>query len=419
MTDCGCPQTSPSSLNCGASLQVPIDQLNCPTSSPCPTAGGSPSISFHRAINGFVVPAVGGQSSIAVPNGLLFVPGQWIQFVNPAGTFRIISITGNVLTLTNAAADGVTAITGNPVPPYQYPENAAFVTVDQPVQLTASAFAELVQTAIESLEGICVNSIPDQGVSEHIWLLGYLKSNLGEESNESCLRKQSLAYIDENGVFHFDGSIIAESFSVPVPDGGLVASNSTSLNPNGGTGDGFLIPFYNPLTGTVTYIDLFSGVENGHSYMINMSSTGQITLTRSDSLKSFYPDKQVHLGDGSAYSGYPSQLVDVATIIGEAVPSWVTHVRVDIAIYTKVDTDSAIGIKLNTQFAAKIALADTKEYNYFKSIVIPITDGKFTLEIITYNDLEATAPVSNFNFQGTGADKGNVRISISQLIRSL
>ena len=421
--NCGCPQTSPSTLSCPASLNIPIDQLLCPVSSPCPTVGGSPTVSFHQSISGFVVPAVGGQSSMSVANGLHFVPGQWIQFVYPAGTFKIQSITGNVLTLINAAADGTTAIAGNPIPPYQYPANAAFVTVDQPVQLTQEEYDVIVQTAIANLQSICVDSIPDQGVTEQIWLLGYLKTSLCGEGEGACLRKQDVAYIDEDGVLHFDGTIVAEAFSVPVPEGGLVASNSTSLNPNSGSEDGFLLPFYNPLTGTVTYIDLFSGAANGQSYFVSLSPTGQISLTKGDSLKNYYPDKQVHYGDGLNYAGYASQLVDIATIIGEALPIWATHVKIDIDVHANVTNDSGIGVKLNDQFALQMALQIGKEHRFFKSVIVPITGGKFKLEIIVYSDLDATVVATSSaeypDFHGSGADSGHIRISISQLLRSL
>lgn len=277
MSDCGCPQSSPSPLNCGPTLQIPVEQFECQT-----TGGQAPTqsaVTFHQAISSFVVPNVGQQSQLLVADGSIFAAGQWIQFVNPSGIFRIISITGNTLFLQNAAADGVTAIDENPIPPYQYMSGAAFVTVGDPRQPSLSEFAVKVQEAIASLQSLCLSNIPTKANSEQIYLLGYLKSTTCGPNEGACARKQELAYIDENGILHFDGTIIADKFNVPVPAGGIPNNNATPVNPNNGTGGGFLLPFYNPATGTVSYIDLFAGVTNGSSYNISVSSTGLISLT--------------------------------------------------------------------------------------------------------------------------------------------
>lgn len=231
-----------------------------------------------------------------VVNGSVFAAGQWIQFINPAGTFRIMAITGNTLTLQNAAADGITPITGNPVPPFQYGPNASFVTVAQPSQLTQAQFNEQIKNALALVESVCFNSIPEKANNEQVYMMGYVKSSLCGPTDGCCLRKMADGgpYLDEAGNAFFGGSVSAPAFNVPVPSGGIPSSNTTPINPNGGTGGGYLVAFVNPTTGATTYIDLFSGAQNNKNYSIGLSSTGVISLVEQAS-----PFKAFALFDGT------------------------------------------------------------------------------------------------------------------------
>jgi hypothetical protein len=412
--NCGCPQNSPSQLTCPPTFSVPVDQFNCSESNQQPTSNAV--LTYHQALSGFIVPSVGQQSALLVANGALFTPGQWIQFVNHFGIFRIISITGNTLQLSNAAADGVTAIAGNPAPPYQYPVNAAFVAVGDPRQQSLSEFAAYVASALTTLQSVCLDNLESQGANENVYLLGYLKSSLCDGDSGACLRKQSLAYIDNTGVLHFDGPISAEQFNVPVPDGGIPSNNTTPLNPNNGTGGGFLLPFYNPTTGLVTYIDLFSGIENNSAYSFYLSTSGVISLIPSGGRKVFWPDKEVHKGSGATYNGFTSADVDIATYSGEPVPSWAKYVKVRVNGNLFSGASDSIRVKLNTETVLYTSMETDYRGTYDQDFTIPITNGKFNLEIITYTDNAGTILGAANLGTGTNARAGFIRVAIAELL---
>lgn len=416
MNNCGCPQNSPSQLSCPPSISIPVDQYTCDETNVPSSSGGLP-LTFHPAQSSFVVPNVGQQSALLVQDGSIFTPGEWIQFVNPSGIFRIISITGNTLQLSNAAADGVSPISGNPAPPYQYPIGAAFVAVGDPRQLSLSEFATQVQTALSSLTSICLNSITEKTSNEEVFLLGYLKSSLCDENAGACLRKQGFAYIDKNGVLHYDGTIIADAFSIPVPEGGIPSNNSTVLNPNNGTGGGFLLPFYNPATGQVSYIDLFSGVANGGIYSIEVSPTGTISLTPSTKHIHYWPEKEIHKDDdGGTYSGYSAD-VDIATIIGAPLPTWAKYVSIRVHGSMNTGTSNgALEVRLNDFGAMRHTTANEMRGPYDGSFIIPIVNGKINVKVITYSNVEGTT-VGPINFMAGGsAMTGRIRVAIRALL---
>lgn len=393
-------------------MQIPVEQFVCDTTNNPPTTGNP--VTFHQALSALVVPAVGSQSSFLVADGSIFAAGQWIQFISPSGIFRIISITGNTITIQNSAADGITPITGNPVPPTQYPTNAAFVTVGDPRQLTQAQFAALVQTAFAGLQSVCLGEIPDQGQTEQIYLLGYLKSNLCGDGDGACLRKQDLAYIDQDGILHFSNGIIADSFSVPVPEGGVAFDNSVIVNPNNGTGGGFLLPFYNPSTGQSTYVSLFSGKENGGLYGIQLSPTGQISLIDGISKQEhFWPQKEVHFGSGT-YTGYSSAEVVVADIYGEPLPAWASNTMVRVtANFASTQSAGAIGIKLNDEFVVVADCTGDGRGMYESTITVPMTNGRFRLEIIPYSNDAGTTVAPSITLQSGGVgNQGFVRVAL-------
>lgn len=394
-------------------MQIPVEQFVCETTNN-PTPSGNP-VTFHQALSALVVPVVGGQSSFLVADGSIFAAGQWIQFINPSGIFRIISITGNTITIQNSAADGVTAIAGNPVPPTQYPTNAAFVTVGDPRQLTEAQFAALVQTAIASLQSICLGEIPEQGPTEQIYLLGYLKSNLCGDGDGACIRKQDLAYIDQEGILHFANGVVADSFSVPVPPSGVPSNNSVIVNPNNGTGGGFLLPFYNPSTGQATYINLFSGKTNGGLYGIQLSPTGQISLIDGISKQQyFWPQKLVHEGLGT-YTGYPSQEVNVATVTGVTpLPAWATNVIIRLtANFDSTQSAGAIGVFLNDSPLVIMDCSGDQRGAYESTVTIPMTNGRFRLNVVPYSNDAGTTVASSITLRTGGVgSQGFVRIAI-------
>lgn len=358
-------------------MQIPVEQFVCEqTSNPTPT--GNP-VTFHQALSALVVPVVGGQSSFLVADGSLFAAGQWIQFINPSGIFRIISITGNTITIQNSAANGVTAITGNPVPPTQYPANAAFVTVGDPRQLTEAQFAALVQTAIASLQSICLGEIPAQGPTEQIYLLGYLKSNLCGDGDGACIRKQELAYIDQEGILHFANGVVAEGFSVPVPAGGVPFNNSIVVNPNNGTSGGFLLPFYDPSTGQSTYVNLFSGKTNGTSYNISLSPTGQISLT---------PSPTSFIKAWATFDGSP------------AGPNLPMRSNTNVTSITKVSTGryrvTFTTPMPNTNYAVLVTVGDTLRTNCISGSEITATRLANSVEIQTATSTENSSNNADF-----------------------
>lgn len=421
--NCGCPQNSPSQLTCPPTFSVPVDQFNCPETNLPPQSANS--VTYHQALSAFVVPAVGQQSALLVADGSIFAAGQWLQFVNPSGIFRIISITGNTLQLQNAAADGITEIAGNPFPPYQYPYNAAFVAVGDPRQQSLAEFASYVAEALATLQSVCFDNLDTQSPNEEVYLLGYLKTNLCNNDSSACLRKQELAYIDNNGVLHFDGPISAEQFNIPVPVGGIPNDNSTPVNPNAGSTGGFLLPFYNPTTGIVSYIDLFTGIANGQTYSFYLSSTGLISLVPSGGRIVYWPDKEVHNGKSTTtaanYGGFAQADVDIATVIGGAVPVWAKYVRVRVhANLFSSPASQAIRVNLNNSSALFTDIRTELRGTYDQTFLIPIiNNGKFNLQIITYtDDIGATTgnislnPVSPY----TGAAEGFVRVSIVELV---
>jgi hypothetical protein len=413
--NCGCPQNSPSQLTCPPTFSVPVDQFNCDETNTPPQSANS--VTYHQALSAFVVPAVGQQSALLVANGSLFAAGQWVQFVNPSGIFRIISITGNTLQLQNAAADGITAIAGNPVSPYQYAFNAAFVTVGDPRQQSLSEFASYVREALATLQSVCFDNLDTQSPNEEVYLLGYLKANLCDGDTSACLRKQELAYIDNNGVLHFDGPILAEQFNVPVPVGGIPNNNTTPVNPNSGGIGGYLLPFYNPSTGLVSYINLFSGATNDNLYSFYLSSTGIVSLIPSGGKIIFWPEKVVHNGSGAAYAGFPAADVNIPTFIAPTLlPTWVKYVKLRIQGNLFSSANDAIRIKLNTETVLYTSMLGDYRGTYDQSFVIPVTSSKFNLEIVTYTDAAGTV-LGNANL-GTGANAqaGFIKVSIVELL---
>ena len=412
--NCGCPQNSPSQLTCPPTFSIPVDQFNCDeTNTPPQTAN---SITYHQALSAFVVPAVGQQSALLVSDGAMFAAGQWIQFVNPSGIFRIISITGNTLQLQNAAADGITAIAGNPLPPYQYPYNAAFVAVGDPRQQSLAEFAAYVAAALATLQSVCFDNLDTQSPNEEVYLLGYLKTNLCNNDSSACLRKQELAYIDNNGVLHFDGTITAEQFNVPVPIGGIPNNNTTPVNPNNGTTGGFLLPFYNPTTGIVSYIDLFSGITNDDIYSLYLSPAGIISLVPSASRVIYWPEKIVHTGSGGTYAGFTATDITVSSFTAEALPSWAKYVKVRVYGNLFSSANDAIRVKLNTQTVIYTSMLGDYRGTYDQNFTIPITGGKFNLEIITYNDAAGTTIGTANMGTGSNAQAGFIKVAILEVI---
>lgn len=291
------------------------------------------------------------------------------------------------------------------------------MAVGDPRELSLSEFAAKVQTALASLSSICLNSISEKTNQEEVYFLGYLKSSLCDENVGACLRKQNFAYIDKNGVMHFNGSIVANSFSIPVPEGGIPSNNSAVLNPNNGTGGGFLLPFYNPATGVVTYIDLFSGVTNGGIYAFEISPTGQISLTTATKHIHYWPEKEIHKDDdGGSYSGYSAD-VDIATIIGTPLPTWAKYVSVRVHGSMNSGNDTgAIEVRLNDFGAMRHTTNDELRGPYDGSFTIPIVNGKINLKIITYSNSEGTV-VGPFNFMaGGGALNGRIRVAIRAIL---
>lgn len=419
--NCGCPQNSPSQLTCPPTFSVPVDQFNCSESNQQPTSNAV--LTYHQALSGFIVPSVGQQSALLVANGALFTPGQWIQFVNPFGIFRIISITGNTLQLSNAAADGVTAIAGNPAPPYQYPVNAAFVAVGDPRQQSLSEFAAYVASALATLQSVCLDNLESQGANEDVYLLGYLKSSLCDGESGACLRKQSLAYIDNTGVLHFDGPISAEQFNVPVPEGGIPSNNTTSLNPNNGTGGGFLLPFYNPTTGLVTYIDLFSGVSNSGSYFLGLNSSGVLSLQSGNLEKCYEEPKLIHSSltgaAGSAgyiYNGLTASNYNVETIVGEAIDSWVNAANILIKIVSNTNANARAEVVINDIIVAVIPFVGSGYGTFYElqKTVKVSTDKKIRFEIRTYASHSGGSPAP-ITFDQSGAIRGRVELYIETL----
>lgn len=414
--NCGCPQNSPSQLTCPPTFSVPVDQFNCPETNTPPQSANS--VTYHQALSAFVVPAVTQQSALLVADGSIFTPGQWIQFVYPSGIFQIISITGNTLQLQNAAADGITAIAGNPLPPYQYAFNAAFVAVGDPRQQSLPEFASYVAAALATLQSVCFDNLDTQSPNEEVYLLGYLKTNLCNNDSSACLRKQELAYIDNNGVLHFNGPISAEQFNVPVEVGGMPNNNTTPVNPNNGTGGGFLLPFYNPATGSVSYIDLFAGKTNDNTYSFYLSPTGIISLIPAGGRIIFWPEQVIHNGTGASYAGFPSTDLVIADWIGAtAFPAWAKYVKVRVQGNLFSDSNDAIRVKLNQTSALWTSMQDPYRGTYDQSFTIPITNGKFNLEIVTYTDAAgATTGSANLGTTVAGAGAGFIKVSIVELL---
>jgi hypothetical protein len=352
-----------------------------------------------------------------VTNGSLFAAGQWIQFINPAGSFRIIAITGNTLTIQNASADGTTPIAGNPVPPYQYPANSAFVTIGQPVQLTEQQFNNQIKDALSQIDAACFNNIPVKADNEQVFMLGYLKSNVGGPAAGACLRKMQddAPYLDEAGNMVFQQPISAPAVNVPVPSGGITPNNSTPLNPNNGTGGGFLSTFVNPTTGETSYIDLFAGKSNNNQYMVSLSQTGQLSLV--DNLgknKSYWPDKIVHTHNASlgAYNGFVASDLTIATLIEESLPSWAKYVDVRFnCLFSESNSTNSIRIFVNNVECEACLIGTGSRISYVETLRLPITDGKFRLEIKTFSDAAGTTPGS-ITFSNTGLGAGNIRVSI-------
>ena len=419
--NCGCPQNSPSQLTCPPTFSVPVDQFNCDETNLPPQSANS--VTYHQALSAFVVPAVGQQSALLVADGTIFAAGQWLQFVNPSGIFRIISITGNTLQLQNAAADGITEIAGNPFPPYQYPYNAAFVAVGDPRQQSLTDFATHVQDALATLQSVCFDNLDTQSPNEEVYLLGYLKTNLCNNDSSACLRKQELAYIDNNGVLHFDGPIVAEQFNIPVPEGGLVTSDPI-VNPNNGTGGGFLLPLYNPSTGQLSYVNIFSGLENGEFYGVELTNDGKIKLSTSiTKSESFWPEKVFHEPTpATAYTGLPEQLIDVGDHIdlpaGEQLPTWVKWVTVRLYgnLYA---TGSYAGIQVSINDTQWVRTAMVGDYRcaFDATLKIPLTNRKFKLKIIAYQNVFTSSIGSGFTFSNSTSDgaDGFVKMSILEI----
>jgi hypothetical protein len=420
-SNCGClPEESPE-LNCGATLEIPIDQYNCQTT-PQNTPTQSNSISFYSAQNGFVVPSVGNKSSLLVPNASFFTAGQWVQFVNPTGTFRVTAVipTSNVIELTNAASDGATAITGNPASGYQYVAGSKFVTVSQPSQLTNTQFNSLVQQSLSSLASICLDSIPAKSNAEQVNILSYVRtSQCGDVG--CCLRKQESLYIDNAGILNYSGTIVAERFSVPVPVGGVSASNP-QVNKNDGTGGGYLMPFINPSTGATEYVDLFSGITNNSAYFFFLSSQGRLTLAAGTTEKVYEIEKFFHNskeGKTAAYtySGLTSTLIDVADTIGETVPNWVNAVNISIKVMGNTNSTGRLKIKFNegdtTEMVVSAASTTFAGYEEFSRIVKLSSEKKFRVAIEALSGLSGAT--SGIGFDQSGAALGYIQLSISAL----
>ena len=420
---CGCNQ--PTNNPCYPSLLVPVDVQSSPSQNPSPLGSASECLSFHSALTGFVIPPTGGQSSIQVADGSLFAAGQWIQFVNPTGTFRVMSIAGNTLILSNAAADGVTPIAGNPTPPTQYGVNAQFVTVAQPSDLSPSQFSAMVQTALQGLSSVCLNEIPQRSNAEQSFLLQYVKSSLCPESDGGCcLRKaqDNDPYIDVDGKAIFSHPVQATAFNVPVPPGGIPSSNTTLINQNNGTGGGYLIPFVNPVTGLTTYIDLFSGASNDSDYVFHLSNTGALSMSLAAKERVYFPAKLIGQSgaNGSIWTGVTDAAMDIASKIGESLPSWATHVRVRLTWNNRTDHNFSALYALNGSTIFELGWGENEDFYGFHEVVVPILpNGKLGVAL-SFLDSDTTGGSAgdDFKVDGTGRQLGFYKLEITGILRA-
>ncbi len=264
------------------------------------------------------------------------------------------------------------------------------------------------------MTSMCLNGISERFDSEEVFMLGYTKGTEGK-----CLRimQEDGPYLNEDGIMIFQQAIQAPAFNSPVPDGGIPSSNFTPLNPNNGTGGGYLLSFVNPETGQQVYIDLFSGAANSNEYVLSLSSTGQLSMALAPKQKVYFPDNEITKGTGN-YAGYASADVELSTIIGGTVPAWATHAKVAITGYSNSDSGGcALKVLLNDEVTAIMASDNGYAYMLNTEYVVPITDGKIKLAITTYNNISGTS-AGNYSFEGTGLDEGFIRVAISGLIRA-
>ncbi len=404
--NCGCAPQVPAPTCNSAQLIVPIQQLLAETAPVCPQTSAS-FLYFATTTSGFVVPPTGGVSVTQVADGSKFAAGQWVQFVNPTGTFRIISITGNNLTLSNATPDGVSAIEGNPVPPTQYPIGAAFVSVSQPVQITMAQFNAKVQDAIKLLTTISIDGIAVQGSAEKIYLLGFLKSDMCNNVAQSCeLRKVRTdgPYIDETGKVIFPSGVESPFFKIPVPTGGIPAQNAVALNPNSGTGGGFLISFINPSTGVTTYVDLFSGKANDKIYNVKLTTSGTIELVESEfrSRLAIHPNPeapsvrirggQFDYGSGTTEDTYGLRLTNTPatgvcdiTITEPFKPTWATHHILRIMLDYNPPVGELLEIYAGGKLMYQMMYRNSDQVSHHIDLVVPVltTSLQFKLYDLT------------------------------------
>jgi len=403
MTPCGCQPQSPTQ-GCGsASMTVPVQSLY--PENPCEQPSGNcGSVLFSTTTSGFVVPPAGGQSTMQVADGTRFTAGQWIQFVNPAGTFRITSIVGNNLTLSNALPDGLTPIDGNPIPPMQYPVGAAFVSGVKPEQMNVEQWKTKIQSILSLLTNVNFASVPQQGDAEELYLLGYVKSSLCSGAEEGCnVRKQKPtgAYIDAAGKLILSGAVKATAFEIPIPTGGLPAQNTTILNPTNGTGAGFLLTFINPTTGELKYLDLFSGKSNNKQYVISLKADGSIELVETEfrsrialHANPYAPD--VRLRGGSFTYGSSNDQEVLApkladnggsgvcniTITEPFKPTWATHHIVTISKTYNAPQGEFLEIYAGSKLLYQEVMDSSHDYNSDIDLYLPVETTQLTFKCL-------------------------------------
>lgn len=188
--NCGCKSSS--NPNTGEYLLV---KSTASEASTCGVGSGSdPTAScdkqepmFDSSMSDFVLPDVNGNTSMEVCNASIYSVGMWIEFNSPIASMQIVNITGNILSLVNRCANGE-PIDGNPTAGAVVHRGATFVVTGGPNCFTDAEDAERINSALATLEQLCIPNMIVSSETATIRPVGKIESDTADTGVKKCLK---------------------------------------------------------------------------------------------------------------------------------------------------------------------------------------------------------------------------------------
>lgn len=156
----------------GASTQ------NCPNQDP----------TYDYILSSFLVPIAESYTTIEVCNPNIYSVGEWLQFVVQGVTLKIVSKTGNFLTLANQCDDG-SEVEENPDPGLAIPQNSVFIVVGQPPCIPIEDQKQKILDALATAEEICVPDLIESTETAEIQPIGRVNLDAGDIGFGKCLQR--------------------------------------------------------------------------------------------------------------------------------------------------------------------------------------------------------------------------------------